>query len=75
MAEIGQEVHPYTSEYFDSDLDRLANKLALAKSSVVDWALRELRMRVMALKAHRYMVERERLARKEERKRARNERR
>ena len=74
MAELGQEVHPYTSEYFDADLDRLANKLALAKASVVDWAVRELRTRVMTLKAQRALAEREKAVRKEARRQARNAR-
>ena len=74
MAELGQEVHPYTSEYYDADLDKLANKLAVAKSSVVEWAVRSLRLRIAVLKAQHAHAEREKAVRKEARRQARNAR-
>jgi hypothetical protein len=59
MAETGQEVHPFTREYYSVDLDALADKLAVANASVVEWAVRELRIRVATRKARRRLAEQE----------------
>ena len=53
MAEIGQEVHPFTREYFEEEIDKLADKLSGSKASVVEWAVRELQRRVVIRKLKR----------------------
>lgn len=59
MAETGQEVRPFEREYYSVDLDALADKLAVANASVVEWAIRELRIRVATRKARQRVAERE----------------